>query len=188
VRHASPTENVPDALRYARGRPTPISEGLIMGEARRAPQRVLCPSALCREGAVLLGIVDSYGNVGYINPAPTIGREFVEEAHEQGRAPEHRFRFAAPCLETACAHWAGTRCGVIDQAMSVPETTHPIIDPTDSLPRCAVRRECRWFAQAGSAACSVCPGIFNYVAPDSPPRKERDQDRTAVEYGGDDGN
>jgi hypothetical protein len=132
------------------------------------------PSPSRQEGALLLGIVGSDGKVGYINPAPMVGKEFVEKAREQGVAPEHRFRFAAPCLETGCTHWSGTRCGVIDQAKSVSETTQRDVDQTDSLPRCAVRPDCRWFAQVGPAACSVCPTVFNYVAPEAALAQERD--------------
>jgi hypothetical protein len=138
-----------------------------MKDASSTDQKYLCPSSLCREGALLLGIVGSDGKVGYINPAPTVGREFVENARQQARAPEYRFRFAAPCLEAACVRWTGTRCGVIDQATSVAQTMQPNTDKTNSLPKCAVRLECRWFAQGGPSACLVCPYIFNHVRSDS---------------------
>lgn len=141
-----------------------------MKRASSASQQLLCPSSLCQEGALLLGIVDSDGRVGYISPAPAVGKEFVEKAH-QGRTPEHRFRFAAPCQEAACVHWTGTRCGVIDQAKSVAETTQRSVSPANSLPRCAVRSECRWFAQCGSDACFVCPSVFNYFGPEATSRK-----------------
>jgi len=29
----------------------------------------------------------------------------------------------------------------------------------DSLPPCTIRKECRWFAQEGAAACMRCPEI-----------------------------
>jgi hypothetical protein len=29
----------------------------------------------------------------------------------------------------------------------------------DSLPPCVIRKECRWFAQEGAAACMRCPEI-----------------------------
>jgi hypothetical protein len=124
----------------------------------------LCPSARCADGVLLLGIIGVDGRVFYIDPALRIDEDFVKNA-EKGRAPEKRFRFAAPCMESNCTHWTGDKCGVIDRARSAAETTRDGIGLSAPLSSCSVRPKCRWFAQAGAAACSVCPFLFNYVWP-----------------------
>jgi hypothetical protein len=40
----------------------------------------LCPSARCKEGAILLGIVGKDGVVGYVRPQETVDAEFVRRA------------------------------------------------------------------------------------------------------------
>ena len=144
----------------------------VIGEPRRPPSRPLCPSSRCRDGALLLGIVGSDGVVGYVRPPLRVGAEFVEAAEHQARTPEHRFRFAAPCLEKGCAHWSGTRCGVIDQAEAASTATAADKYADSSLPDCDLRPSCRWFEQIGVRACSVCPQIFNFLGRDAAEEQE----------------
>jgi hypothetical protein len=91
--------------------------------------------------------------VGYITPPIPVDDEFVAKVRT-GRSPEQRFRFAGNCIEGGCAQWTGSRCGVIDAVLAVGGDT-----AADGirLPRCAIRSTCRWFAQSGAGACSVCP-------------------------------
>jgi hypothetical protein len=125
---------------------------------------LLCPSARCVEGAVLLGIVGTSGKVGYVRPQVRVDAEFVEKAR-RGRTPEKRFRFAEPCVEGRCRHWTGARCGVIDTVLghqregSLPSQERP-------LPACSIRPSCRWFAQAGAQACSACPFVVTNLLDD----------------------
>lgn len=128
--------------------------------------QMLCPSARCDEGAQLLGILGPEGKVAYISPALRVDGNFTEKAWI-GRAPEQRFRFAAPCRESECAHWTGTRCGVIDRAIEAAAATKTGQRLSEPLPRCGVRMQCRWFAQRGVDACATCPFLFNYVWPDT---------------------
>jgi hypothetical protein len=128
-------------------------------------KQLLCPSARCGEGALLVGIIGPDGKIGYVSPALPVDEKFVEQTRA-GRPPEQRFRFAAPCQESGCVHWMGTRCGVIDQARAAAEVTQTGRASSNSLPRCGIRRQCRWFAQAGSDACFACPFVFNYVWPE----------------------
>lgn len=122
-----------------------------------APEReLLCPSARCEPGAVLLGIVGKDGRVGYLSTQMVVDEDFVETA-SRGRAPEARFRFAQPCVEGACGYWRGDRCGVVEGA--VAQAT-PLDAP---LPRCSIRSDCRWFAQRGPEACGVCPVVVTDV-------------------------
>lgn len=112
---------------------------------------ILCPSARCEDGATLLGIVQKNGKVAFLGGDLTIDEEFVERAH-RGRAPEKRFRFANSCVECACRQWTGTRCGVIDNVLDLAKED----DAAESLPRCGIRPQCRWFQQSGPQACAVC--------------------------------
>jgi hypothetical protein len=123
-----------------------------------------CPSARCAEGAVLLGVVGSDGKVGFVTPRIEIDRDFVTEAHK-GRTPEKRFRFAQPCLRGGCTEWTGTRCGVIDRAIDAARRQGLSKDLAD-LPRCSIRSSCRWFAQIGADACTVCPLVITDLQAD----------------------
>jgi hypothetical protein len=125
-----------------------------------APTDATCPSGRCREGAQLIGIVGHDGILGYISPAMTIDSEFVSRA-QAGRAPESRFRFAEPCVEERCHQWDTDRCGLVDQILASPAAPAIAAKRVDLLPRCAIRRACRWFSQRGPAACALCPVIVN---------------------------
>jgi hypothetical protein len=41
----------------------------------------------------------------------------------------------------------------------VLDTAEVADSPPAVLPACAIRRTCRWYAQRGAAACTVCPLI-----------------------------
>jgi hypothetical protein len=115
----------------------------------------LCPSWKCDEGSILLGMVKEDGRVSFIDKRLIINEDFVETAR-RGRQPEERFRFANSCIQDNCKHWKSSRCNVID---TVIEILHD--EKEDGcLPSCSIRPECRWFAQRGSKACSVCPDII----------------------------
>lgn len=119
----------------------------------------LCPSAACKAGATLVGVVRSDGRVGYVTTPITVDETFVTTANNSGRAPEERFRFASSCATAACAHWHG-RCGVVEHAVVVLEP-----DALAVLPRCSIRRQCRWFRERGRDACAVCPLIVRGTTP-----------------------
>jgi hypothetical protein len=113
---------------------------------------ILCPSAHCEDGAILLGIVIADGRVAFASDRIVVDEEFVRIAH-QGRSPEMRFRFSAPCVKAACRQWTGERCGVID---AILDHLTPG-EPGDPLPACSIRSQCRWYKQSGPRACCVCP-------------------------------
>ena len=124
-----------------------------------------CPSARCSEEAVVLGIIDSSGKVGYISPALPVNAEFIDVVRRNG-SPETRFRFSAPCQEIRCENWVGGRCSVIDDALVVAGNSDEFRESVRSdLPRCAIRRFCRWFEQSGPNACRICPFLFNHIWP-----------------------
>lgn len=134
--------------------------------ARRKRKSRRSPSARCEEGAILVGIVGENGVVGYITPQIKIDNDFVRQAHV-GRAPEKRFRFSQPCIKSGCRQWTGSRCGVIDRVLGVVEETNVSSDaPIGVLPKCSIRPQCRWFAQVGRRACTVCPFVVTDLRPD----------------------
>jgi hypothetical protein len=125
------------------------------GPARAAGDQKACPSALCREGALLLGVMTPSGTLSYIQPPTRVDANFVARAQALGR-PESRFRFSSPCVEAGCPQWTGEGCAVVDKVI---EEEEPAELESGRLPYCAIRRDCRWFAQRGAAACAVCPRV-----------------------------
>lgn len=116
-----------------------------------------CPSGRCRDGALLIGIVDADGTVRYLGGAPAVDDDFVEIAR-QGRAPESRFRFAEPCAEGSCKNWSDNQCGLIGQILVEAGVTS---GDSNVLPRCGIRANCVWFAQEGRRACDVCAAVVH---------------------------
>ena len=96
--------------------------------SRSQSQAKSCPSALCREDALLLGVVAPDGTVAYVQPPTRVGAEFVRQAQALGH-PERRFRFSSTCVEAACPQWTGTGCGVIDVVIG----SRPAEPPADPL-------------------------------------------------------
>ena len=122
----------------------------------------LCPSARCESGSILLGVVTQDGRVGYIRPELRIDSDFVAAARAT-RDPEKRFRFAQPCVESRCVHWTGARCGVIQNVLDSAEARAAAAE-SRPLPRCSIRRSCRWFGEHGADACRVCPLVVTEPA------------------------
>jgi hypothetical protein len=121
----------------------------------RADERT-CPSAQPEPGAILLGVVAGPSEVAYVVPEVTIDEQTLARLTSDGINVENRMRFAGKCIEAQCVQWSGERCGVIDRA--VDGTRHVKISAT--IPACSIRRSCRWFAQRGRDACTVCPEII----------------------------
>jgi len=117
--------------------------------------KTLCPSAPAKSGALLLGLVNEAGEVSMLHQKMPVDDEFLDIARE-GRPLNERFRFASPCATKGCANWSGHHCMVLDIARQFTDL-QPVASET--LPACAIRPECRWFAQDGAAACGICPKI-----------------------------
>jgi len=115
-------------------------------------EKLVCPSYKCVTGANLLGIVKDDGNVAFLDKPLPVDQEFVQIARS-GRPPELRFRFSHSCAEGVCANWAGDHCGLIETL------TRDTTAGASLLPACAIRSECRWFAERGGVACRVCPNV-----------------------------
>lgn len=113
---------------------------------------VLCPSARCVEGAILLGAVRPDGAIGILPQRYYVTAAFVDAVGMADEAPERRFRFAAPCQFGNCQNWQKSTCQVIELALTLPVERKYHAE-------CAIRDDCRWFAQRGKSACEVCPLI-----------------------------
>lgn len=111
-----------------------------------------CPSSTCKEGALLLGVVQGDNTVALLTGTPlTVDKAFAEKLKEEGDA-EKRFRFANKCVQTGCKQWTGDSCGVISRLHEMNER----IEADAQLRLCNIRPTCRWFAQEGGSACTIC--------------------------------
>ena len=68
--------------------------------------------------------------------------------------PMEVFRFGAPCAESACAHFANSKCGLVT---SIVENVPAVVE---EVPACRLRSKCRWWHQEGLAACLRCPVVI----------------------------
>lgn len=125
------------------------------------PTTLLCPSARCEPGALLLGIVQANGEIAFTPDRIEIDDDFVKTARH-GRTPESRFRFASHCRQGGCERWRDGRCGVVDAI--VTEAGESDFAGVAELPNCSVRDSCRWFAQSGAGACGICPLVITELA------------------------
>lgn len=117
----------------------------------RQNAHLMCPSAPCNKGAMLLGVVQSDGCVGFLPQPLRINEDFIAKAR-QGRRPEKRFRFTSRCEKSGCKQWTDNKCSVIDRVLRLA----PINETGTEVPECAIRPSCRWHQQHGFAACKVC--------------------------------
>ncbi|WP_418957966.1 hypothetical protein [Streptomyces tritici] len=102
------------------------------------------------------------GRLAYLPMPVVVDAAYASRLQEVG-LPERRYRFSQPCVEGACSQWTGEGCAVIDHVLDDPPDDARAPDARETrpgtLPTCAIRRDCRWFAQRGAAACGACPTI-----------------------------
>lgn len=115
----------------------------------------LCPSAQPDlDQAVCIGVRGGTGDqplVRYLETLVVVDQELVQLAAPVGATEV--FRFAAPCAESKCQHFDGEDCTLVDRLVE----TSPAVE---LAPRCAIRRDCRWWRQRGIAACRRCPAVI----------------------------
>ena len=119
--------------------------------------QLLCPSSRCEPGAILLGSVKDDGSVGHIPMRLRIDKNFVDEANADGKA-ETRFRFASPCVKSACTQWENGGCGIVKDVTEAPQSAE--LNLAKNLPSCSIRKDCRWFNERRAAACRVCTFVI----------------------------
>jgi len=105
-------------------------------------------------GSVVFGVVIGSVEapcVGYLDEPVATTPELLARAGPV--KPTEVFRFAAPCAESACQHFDGSKCRL---AQKIVQLVPAVIE---ILPACKVRASCRWWLQEGKAACLRCPGV-----------------------------
>ena len=115
----------------------------------------LCPSAQPDwEGSVAIGVMEGTADeprMEHFSGALPVNQELLDLANPV--TPAEVFRFAAPCAERRCVHFRNRRCNLVIQIVKVLPTV------TESVPRCAIRAECRWWRQEGKSACIRCAQV-----------------------------
>jgi hypothetical protein len=115
----------------------------------------LCPSSRpTPEDSVVFGVVNGLANprVTYLKQVQALTEELI--AKVQPVTPAEVFRVASSCETKGCQHFDGVNCQL---ATRVAEKLPAVVQ---QLPPCAIRRECRWWQQEGSAACFRCPQVI----------------------------
>jgi hypothetical protein len=112
----------------------------------------LCPSATCSKTASLLGVVQENKTVRLLDSPLELNDEFIKRELGHGE-PERRFRFADKCVKHGCKQWTGSSCGVMNELSTLNPS---IVSDEAHLPKCFIRRTCRWYSQEGGRACKIC--------------------------------
>ncbi|MBM0236503.1 hypothetical protein JNW88_03840 [Micromonospora sp. ATA32] len=113
------------------------------------------PSTPAANATVFLGMITPAGRVAYVTPQ--LPAEVALAAAGTDRPVESQYRLAGPCVTSSCGFWTGEHCGLGERlATSYQEAVGPA---ETELPRCAIRRTCRWFAEQGAAACAACSHV-----------------------------
>jgi hypothetical protein len=140
-----------------------MQEGKAM-ESNTIEKIPLCPSARpTLDNSVVFGVVSGTvetPRVLYLKQVQAVTEELI--AKVQPVTPAEVFRAASPCQAKGCQHFDGINCQL---ATRVAEQL-PIV--SKQLPPCAIRRDCRWWQQEGSAACFRCAQVItdNYSPTD----------------------
>lgn len=136
--------------------PLPNHERFKVMENTQAEKIPLCPSARpTLDNSVIFGVIGGTPEdprVTYLKQAQTVTEEII--AKVQPVTPAEVFRAASPCETKGCQHFDGTNCQL---ATRVAEQLTAV---AEHLPPCAIRRDCRWWQQEGSAACFRCPQVI----------------------------
>jgi hypothetical protein len=114
-----------------------------------------CPSAQPTTiGARIFGVVVDAATsrrVAYLTKPRPVTSELL--ALTEPVRPTEVYRAAAPCLNEGCRHFAANTCSLAQRIVAMMD------EVVDRLPRCQIRRTCRWFHQEGKAACLRCPQV-----------------------------
>ncbi|MFB9850200.1 hypothetical protein ACFFMR_07385 [Micromonospora andamanensis] len=120
------------------------------------PVERMCPSTPASNATVFLGMITPAGRVAYVTPA--LPAEVAVAAAAEAEVPvEARYRLAGPCVTSRCGFWTGDHCGLGERLVTSYAQT--VGEPEVELPRCAIRRTCRWFAEQGPPACVACAHV-----------------------------
>lgn len=111
---------------------------------------LLCPSAQPEmPGAMIHGVLDA--RTGCIQPLDR-PEPLTESliALTQPLLPTEVLRISAVCQQSRCGHFTGSTCSLGERLVQILPASG------GNVPRCAIRSDCRWFAEQGSKACMRC--------------------------------
>ena len=115
----------------------------------------LCPSAQPgMENCRIIGLVQPEGatvRLAYLKEHVPATPELLALAAPV--KPTEVFRFAATCAEHKCPHFDGADCQLAARVVRLMPAA------VETMPPCLIRKECRWYAQEGPAACKRCPEV-----------------------------
>jgi len=117
--------------------------------------KVLCPSAQADgDIGIIIGVVGRHDGNSRVALLPeAVPLQSVAHLIPDTIPATEVLRLATPCAEMNCAHFSNQRCTLISRIIDgLPAVA-------DRLSRCAIRPSCRWWRQAGAAACLRCPQI-----------------------------
>jgi hypothetical protein len=106
------------------------------------------------DDALIFGVVGgstAVSEVVYLSRALPV-TEFHGDLQDMD--PTHVLRLAAPCEESRCVHFEGSRCTL---GARIVEMVPAVVDV---LPRCSIRSTCRWYAEQGGSVCMRCPQVI----------------------------
>ncbi len=122
----------------------------------KAEKYSLCPSARpALHHSIVFGVVSGTVNaprIVYLKQVQAVTEALI--AKVQPVTPTEVFRTASACETKNCQHFDGSNCRL---ATRVAEQLPAV---TEQLPPCAIRRDCRWWQQEGSAVCFRCPQVI----------------------------
>nr|AVH79635.1 hypothetical protein [Nostoc sp. PCC 9201] len=121
-----------------------------------ADKNTLCPSARPElADSVVFGLVSgkvTQPRVTYLKQPLPVTDDLLAKANPV--TPTEIFRTAAPCASKNCQHFDGQDCRL---ATRVAENLPAVVE---ELPPCSIRKDCRWWQQAGKTACLRCPQVI----------------------------
>ncbi|MFI6759000.1 hypothetical protein ACIBF5_07620 [Micromonospora sp. NPDC050417] len=123
---------------------------------RTDPSERMCPSTPKANATVFLGMITPAGRVAYVTP-PLAAEVALAGLPDPTEATESRYRLAGPCVTSSCGFWTGDHCGLGERLVASYQETG--VPDEAALPRCAIRRTCRWYAEQGPAACPACSHV-----------------------------
>jgi len=109
----------------------------------------LCPSFQCVEGALIIGVQEQE-RTSFLPRAIRVDDQFVGMTQDESLS--EKFRFAGICSRHSCGHFRSGSCMLIKKHL--PDL-NPTIRPAE-LPKCSIRKNCKWYGEKGFYACSVC--------------------------------
>lgn len=110
---------------------------------------MICPSSDRSSGTMVIGIRRPGRLPQRLNqPIP------VPVELRSAEWADRHVRFAGPCHGSKCSQWE-LGCSV---GRTVATSNSTVADGAGT--ECAIRRECRWYAENGEAACRGCGAVI----------------------------